>query len=81
MRPLTRLFRLLRYANLIAAVVQFVVIFEGARVAVAVDGTWSNPAGGSFHDNVNWALLPPLPTGRWSGIDCRLRVSPIWMGS
>ena len=64
MGHLTRLFRSLRCTYLVAAVVQFVVIAEGARVAVAVDGFWSNPAGGQFHESLNWSIGAPLPSGQ-----------------
>ncbi len=63
MGHLTRLIRSLRSANVLAAIVQIVVIAGGAGFAGALDGTWSNPAGGLFHVDLNWAITAPLSTG------------------
>jgi T5SS/PEP-CTERM-associated repeat protein len=59
---LTRLFRIRRCVELLAAIALFTLFNLSARYSLAADSFWTNPAGGAFHDVVNWSSGVPLPS-------------------
>ena len=61
MALLIRLLRGFRCVELLAALALLTLFEPAMRYMLAADSSWTNPAGGLFHDALNWSAGVPLP--------------------